>query len=395
MRRPRSLLLLVPTLLFALALALGQRARLAAAQTPATPRAEEPRHRGRSDTAPPPEVRAAAETDVSSETDASAAGDAAATEPEHEDAPPPPPGPRRVYVGLYLHRVPQLDLGNNSYLADFWLWFRWQGEDLDPSSTFEFLNLYESWDVSREPVYRNEQGEAQAESLPGGWRYQVFHMHARFGHAFDVRAYPFDRQQLEFAVEDSDLDTARMIYVPDTEHTAIDPGLVIPGWSVGRLTASVVTNSYPTNFGDTRRTTGADHYSRVRFVLGVGRPVFGYALTTLLPIGIVMLITFVMFLIDPRYFEGRLGLGITSLLSAVALQLTASGNLPKTGYLVLLDHIYNLSYATILLAILQSVFSVRMHDKEQSARAKRFDLFSLAGLLLFYFGTSGLLIALR
>jgi hypothetical protein len=101
------------------------------------------------------------------------------------------------------------------------------------------------------------------------------------------------------------------------------------------------------------------------------------------------------FLINNRYFEGRLGLGITSLISAVALQLTAAGDLPKTGYLVLLDHIYNLSYLVIFLALLESVIAVRLHDAGREDAAKRLDRIGLASTTLIFFGGVTLIILLR
>jgi len=38
--------------------------------------------------------------------------------------------PRPVYVGVYLNAIPSLDLEGNRYLVDFYLWFRWQGDDI-------------------------------------------------------------------------------------------------------------------------------------------------------------------------------------------------------------------------------------------------------------------------
>ncbi len=55
--------------------------------------------------------------------------------PAADTVPPPeatPTGPEEVHIGLFLHHVPELDLRTNSYLADFYLWFRWNGP-LDPT----------------------------------------------------------------------------------------------------------------------------------------------------------------------------------------------------------------------------------------------------------------------
>lgn len=303
--------------------------------------------------------------------------------------------PRPVYVGMYVFHVPELDLSTNSYLVDFYLWFRWQGDDIDPSSTFEFMNLVGGWDLMKITVYTDEAGEPAIEDLGDGWRYQVFHYQGRFGHPFDIRAYPFDSQALEILIEDTDLVVEDMTYVVDEGTRTLHPGLVIPGWDIEGVEAEVVEQDYPTTFGDPRRTVGVDRYSRFRYALRVSRPVLGYAATTLLPIAIVMLITMVMFLIESKYFEGRMGLGITSLISAVALQLTAAGDLPANGYLVLLDHVYNLSYGVIFLSLAESVISVRVYDRGETERARRLDLFTMLGLLVLFFGGTGLLIALH
>lgn len=295
---------------------------------------------------------------------------------------------RRVYVGVYAFHVPQLDLTSNAYLVDFWLWFRWKGEDLDPSRTFEFMNQYEAWDVMKLPVYTDAEGNAKPDALGDGWFYQVFHVQARFGRPFDVRRYPFDTQRLVIAIEDTNSTTREMRYVADPGTTAIDPGLDIPGWRLRNVTAEVVETVYPTNFGDPRRPVGADRYTRFEYTIHIVRPVLGYLATTLVPISIVMLITFAVFLIPSRYFEGRLGLGITSLISAVALQLTAAGDLPKTGYLVLLDHVYNLSYLVIFVATIESVIAVRLADSEREDASRRLDRWTLALSVVLYFGAT-------
>ena len=303
------------------------------------------------------------------------------------------PTPRPVSVGMYVFHVPELDLSTNSYLVDFYLWFRWQGDDIDPSTTFEFMNLVGGWDLMEITVYTDDEGAPAIEDLGGGWRYQVFHYQGRFGHAFDIRAYPFDSQELVIMLEDTDMVIDDMVYVVDDGSLTLHPGLTIPGWDIEGVDAEVIEQDYPTNFGDTRRAPGADRYSRFRYAVRVSRPVLGYAATTLLPIAIVMLITMVMFLIESKYFEGRLGLGITSLISAVALQLTAAGDLPANGYLVLLDHVYNLSYAVIFLSLAESVISVRIYDKGETERARRLDLFTMLAMLVLFFGGTGALIA--
>lgn len=303
-------------------------------------------------------------------------------------------GPEEVFIGLYLHHVPELDVSSNSYLADFYLWFRWRGE-LDPTETFEFTNLVEGWDVMREALYVDDDDNPAPEELPDGYLYQVYHVQGRFGHPFDVRDYPFDEQEIVVLIEEADSTPEDLVYIVDRGTRQVHPQLEIPGWILREVNATVGVAEYPTNFGDTRRTPGEDSYAQFRYALRVERPVLGNIVATILPVAIVILITFIMFLIESTYFEGRLGLGITSLISAVALQLTAAADLPQTGYLVLLDHVYNVSYLTIFLALLESVIAVRLADNGYEQWSKRLDLLSLIFMPVLFFGGVALIIAFR
>ena len=295
---------------------------------------------------------------------------------------------QRVSVGIYLKEVPQIDLKTNSYLADFYLWFRWSGA-IDPTQSFEFTNGVEQWDVLAVPVYTTP------ETLSDGSRYQVFHIQGRFSHAFPLHDYPFDEQDIIIELEDREHLTSELVYESDADATNFHEGIEIPGWQLDGVSAEVTAARYRSNFGDPRVEAGADVYSHYTFALRISRPVFGYLVKTVLPIAIVILITFVAFFVHSKYFEGRLGLAITSLVSAVALQLTSGADLPSIGYMVLLDKIYNVSYAIILLTLIESMVAVRLFDAGHEDRAKRLDRIALLVLSLLFFGGIALIVLMR
>ena len=309
------------------------------------------------------------------------ATDAGSSAPAEPKASPPVKGPRpqKVYVGMYFKAVPWIDLKSNTYLVDMYLWFRWNG-DIDPTKNFELTNAVQSWDLLKTPVYE------EPDTLDDGSRYQVFHVHGNFAHAFPLQKYPFDTQQIVVELEDSEYQTTDLIYVDDSGNSGVHPEIAIPGWDIGAHEVVISAAKYGTNFGDPRVQSGGDVYSHYAFVLHVKRPTFGYLVKTVLPIAIVILITFVVFFIESKYFEGRLGLAITSLISAVALQLTAAADLPSVGYMVLLDRIYNLSYAVIFLTLLESVIAVRLTDAGKEAQSKKLDRISLITLAAVFFG---------
>lgn len=290
--------------------------------------------------------------------------------------------PEQVHVGVYVHHVPEIDLKTSTYLGDFFLWFRWSGDD-DPTDSLELTNLADASSLQRTLIYVDENGASKPQDLGGGVKYQQVHVQGRFTHPFSIERYPFDEQDILFELEDNKRSSAEMIYVVDTVgRSTVHPGFALAGWDVGQLSLEVSEARYATNFGDARVKAEDQAFAHLRASLHVRRPVWSSLVKTIVPILIVLLITLVVFLIDGKYFDARMGLGITTLISAVALQLTSGASLPDVGYVVLLDKIYNVSYFIIFVALLESVVAVRLVDVDQAARSKRIDRCTLVGSLV-------------
>ncbi|MBL8957251.1 MAG: hypothetical protein JNK82_41140 [Myxococcaceae bacterium] len=304
-------------------------------------------------------------------------------------------GPQQVYVGVYMHHVPEIDLKTSTYLADFFIWFRWKGPH-DPTQTLEWTNLADASALTRTFIFADESGGSKPVELPDGSLHQQIHIQGRFTHPFSIERYPFDEQEIVFEIEDNQLQVGELVYVPDpVGKSALHPGFALAGWEVGDLTLAVSQARYDTNFGDLRVKANEQTFAHLTAKLHVKRPIWSSLVKTIVPILIVLLITLVVFLIDGKYFDARMGLGITTLISAVALQLTSSASLPDVGYVVLLDKIYNVSYFIIFVALLESVVAVRLVDQEQSARAQRIDRTTLALSLLLSLGAGVWLVLSR
>ena len=63
--------------------------------------------------------------------------------------------------------------------------------------------------------------------------------------------------------------------------------------------------------------------------------------------------------------------------------------------MVLLDKIYNISYAVILVTLVESVISVKLHDRGKEQAAKWLDRGGLVACFLLFFGGIALIIFLR
>ena len=250
---------------------------------------------------------------------------------------PSPSSPTQVLVGAYINDIQQIDFKTNNYIIALYVWFRWTDPDLDPSKTMEFMNRFASDDNLRENLY----GEPQ--KMPDGSLYAIVRYQGLFSTKFYLGNYPFDTQNLRVVMEDTVSGAGRQIYAPDGEKSvAMNPELTLPGFSVGTPTMQVVENTYPTNFGDLSQPK-AETYSRIALSIPVARPALPMSLKTFVPILLIVACASFVFFVRPRYVEGRIGLGITALLTLVALQLTSGASLPDVDYLTMLDKMFLLA----------------------------------------------------
>ncbi|MEO8495477.1 MAG: hypothetical protein ABI614_10425, partial [Planctomycetota bacterium] len=206
--------------------------------------------------------------------------------------------------------------------------------------------------------------------LPSGEWYQVLRVQGRFSHKFFFYNYPYDRQELVVEFEDETHEVNRLEYVPDNDPVAVNPRLVLPGFHVGKANLAIESFAYPTAFGDTRRSE-PNRYSRVRVSIPISRPVSTSSLKMLLPVLCVVFGASLMLHLKATLVDARIGIGITSLLTVVAIQLASNETMPSVDYLVLMDKIHLTAYVYVLAGLVIVLATVRQVDEGQIERAQR------------------------
>jgi hypothetical protein len=294
-----------------------------------------------------------------------------------EDA---PVEPAQVVVGAYVNDVQALNLREHSYAMDIYVWFRWRDPDLSPPETAEIVNPNELWGHVKDPQY------AEIVELPSGERYQVLRIQGRFSHKFFFNNYPYDRQCLVVELEDAVHEVNRLVYRPDDEPVAMNPRLVLPGFRVGQPELTVERFDYPTAFGDLRRIE-PNAYSRVRIEIPIHRPLVTSTLKMLLPVLCVAIGASLMMRLKVTFVEARLGIGITSLLTVVAIQLAANETMPSVDYLVLMDKIHLAAYVYVLAGLGTVLATARWLDFEDVTAAEKFQRSAFWALSIAFIAT--------
>ncbi len=271
--------------------------------------------------------------------------------------------PQKVYTGVYLMNLYDLNLDEHSFYADFYIWFKWKGE-IDPTG-IEFVNMVEKWGKSEETF------EDTIITLEGGWNYQGYRVEGRFFHPFELERFPLDKHHLEIHLEHPDYPADALVFVKDTTSAPVHyrPEMKLAGWDILGTALVSQMHNYGTDFGNPDYP--ATNFSDFIFRFTITRPVSYFVLKLLLPLTIVIFAALGALLFFPSYVDARISLPVGSLLTAVFLQQSYSDALPDVGYMVLMDKIYLLAYGLIAAVMFQLILT---GNKLQLFKKKEIDL---------------------
>jgi len=294
--------------------------------------------------------------------------------------------PQKVYTGIYLMNVYDLDVNEYSFYADFYIWFRWKGER-DPTN-IEFVNSIEKWGFTQNIFHDTTL------VLPDGSYYNGMRVEGRFYYSFALSRFPLDQHSLDIRIENVIYPVDSLIYIPDTSQTLLRKDLVIPGWSIEQSKITSHINLYETGFGDSSQR--ADRFSNCTFHLLISRPWSYFLLKLMLPLLVVICASLGALFIHPLYIDARTSLPIGGLLSCVFLQQAYSSALPDVGYMVLMDKIYLLSYLLIAAVMFRVILAGNVLAKQEGYSGerilKRDKWLAILYFLVFMIGTLALVV---
>ncbi|MEM1563873.1 MAG: hypothetical protein QW161_04295 [Candidatus Bathyarchaeia archaeon] len=257
--------------------------------------------------------------------------------------------PARVYVGVWLVNVEKVDLAASSYRLDFYLWFKFNSSEISLADVkkFEFAN------GPLGPFTPIEEDETRG--------YVEYRIKGDFIKTFDFSNYPFETHTLTIELEHKEFDVSRLRYIVD-QNSTIDETINVAGWEIGGYSATETEHSY-----------GDETFSRFIFSIRLRRPTLSSFVKSVLPIIVITTISLLTFFISPQNFGQRIGLGVTTLMSASAFHLSLLSGLPPIGYLTFADRMMMSVYVIFLYNLSASVYIMKLMDAKKIEEAEKFN----------------------
>ncbi|MEM2975967.1 MAG: hypothetical protein QW821_06080, partial [Candidatus Bathyarchaeia archaeon] len=198
-------------------------------------------------------------------------------------------------------------------------------------------------------------------AISKGTGYLEYRVRGDFIKTFDFSRYPYEIHTLTVELEHKYLNASYLQFEADPT-SAIDETVNVAGWEIGDFETSVTEHSY-----------GEETYSRFVFSVTLKRPVVSSFIKSVLPIAVITTISLLAFFISPQNFAQRIGLGVTTLLSATAFHLSLLSGIPPVGYLTLADRMMLSIYTIFLYNLSASVYIMKLVDAKKTEEAQTFN----------------------
>lgn len=295
--------------------------------------------------------------------------------------------PGIIQIGYYIKSLKLNNKDENAEI-DFYYWYKFNLPK-DTTDLKSYCNLeYVNGDITL--------NEIQEERIIDNQYYITGRIKGTFRFSSDFSAYPFDNQRLKIQVEHVLKTNDEIILYPDSQ-SYIRSNQHKNYWGISKdletkdvfLTKSEFipdSRIYHTDFGDSEIEKPYSSYSRLSYFIYVKRDAIPYTIKFMMPLIIILGLSYLVFYIPAEDMELACGLTVTSLLAAIAFQWTISDDLPNVGYLTCVDKIFYLAYVLIMLAMVQTVWTYHLEKNGKNSFANTLEIGGRWMFPVTYFG---------
>jgi len=280
--------------------------------------------------------------------------------------------PDTVKVGIYITSIHNIDFKEKEYSVNCWLWLKYKNKDFDFLQNLEIPQAktveksFSIVDSSNNEVFLQMKLQCV---MKDSWR---------------IGNFPFDRQNLRLAIENSQYDSRYLVFVPDTVGKHYDPRFTLSGWKIDSCILSTGIRPYETAFGDETVPTPHTEYGTFRVRLVITRDAGGLFWKMFLGMYIAFLIAYTCFYIHADGIDSRFGLSVGALFAVIGNKYIIDSALPESSSFTLVDTLHGITLLFIFLVISATAITLKLVKLEKRKQADRFDFIAAQVLLILY-----------
>jgi hypothetical protein len=277
-----------------------------------------------------------------------------------------------VSVGIYITSIHDIDFKQKEYTVTFWLWLKYKNKD------FDFLKNLEV------PQAKTVDKSFSTVDSSGDKISMQMKLQCVMKDSWRIGSFPFDRQMLRLAIENSQYDSRYLVFTADTVGAHFDPRFTLRGWKIDSCNISTGTKIYETGFGDESLAKPRTEYSTFRIKLTIKREAGGLFWKMFLGMYIAFMISYMCFFIHADSIDSRFGLSVGALFAVIGNKYIIDSALPESTSFTLVDTLHGLTLLFIFSVIAATAWSLKLVKANKHKKADRFDMIAAQVLLAVY-----------
>ena len=274
---------------------------------------------------------------------------------------------REVEVRLFVIDVENINDASQSFTANLAMMMRWHDPGLAHGAPMPTsVSLQDIWSPNIQ--FLNQQKLVSpfpqlAEVHPDGTVTYRQRYWGAFSQPLELRNFPFDSQQLQITLANVGFaaETVRLRPSPDS---GISDNFSLSDWNV----AGWNFEAAQLPFDD-----GPYRIGGMKFSLDIERDSNYFWYKVLLPLFLIVLMSWLVFWIDPSLVGSQISVSVTAMLTMIAYRFALAGLLPRLNFLTTMDYFVLVSTMAVFVSMLQVIYTAYLSTNDRIEQARSLD----------------------
>jgi Neurotransmitter-gated ion-channel ligand binding domain len=304
-------------------------------------------------------------------------------------------GPTQVSVGIWIVDINNIDSAQQTFTAEIAVVLRWKDSRL--AHTGSGVVRYPLEQVWHPRVGIVNETASVIRKLPDWFEVEpdgTLVYRQRYAGAFTqplrLQSFPFDRQTFRIQLVAVRYRTDEVKFVPDQawiesglkQAAGVAPSITLPDWTVEKSEAKPLPYALAPGL----------EYSGYAFEFTASRNVQHYILKVILPLVLIVMMSWCVFWTDPTNSNTQFSVAVTSMLTLIAYRFAVDTQLPRLPYMTRLDALFLVSTLLVFFSLIEVLVTTILDNNKHTALAKKIDrycrvifpaVFLLASIFIF------------
>ena len=304
-------------------------------------------------------------------------------------------GPTQVSVGIWAVDISNIDSAQQNFTAELAVVLRWKDPRLTHTGNGVVrYPLEQIWHprvgIVNETNSVSRKMPDSVEVDPDGMvTYRQRYVGA-FTQPLRLQSFPFDRQTFRIQLVAVRYQSNEVMFVPDQvwiqdglkDAGGISPSITLPDWTIEKWELKPLVYALAPHH----------QYSSYAFEFTASRNVQYYILKVILPLVLIVMMSWSVFWIDPINASSQVSIAMTSMLTLIAYRFAIDSQLPLLPYMTRLDVFILASTLLVFFSLIEVVATIILDNTQKKKRAVRIDrycrvifpvIFGIASIAIF------------